>query len=86
MAGALRTTGTVNETNTRAREPGAARVTGSQAPTSDRRHRQREDLTIANAPRIKKLERDARELHTASEILKPARASFAQAELDLRLE
>jgi len=47
---------------------------------------QRERLTTAEVQRIKDLERENRELRRANEILKPASAFFAQAELDRRLK
>ncbi len=47
---------------------------------------QREGMTTAEAQRIKELEREVRELRNANEILKLARAFFAQAELDRRLK
>ncbi|ODM47447.1 transposase [Ruegeria sp. PBVC088] len=43
---------------------------------------ERPGLTRAERDRIKALEREVRELRTANEILKKARAYFAQAELD----
>ena len=43
---------------------------------------QREGMTTAEAQRIKELEREVRELRKANEILKPANAFFAHAELD----
>jgi len=46
---------------------------------------QRDGVTIAEAERIKGLERENRELRKANEILKLASAFFAQTELDRRL-
>jgi len=45
---------------------------------------QREGATMAEAQRMKELEREVRELRRANEILKLASAFFAQAELDRR--
>ena len=42
-------------------------------------------MTAAEAPRVKELERELKELRRANEILKLASAIFAQAELDRRL-
>ncbi len=47
---------------------------------------QREGVTTAEQQRIKALEREVKELRCANEILKLARAFFAQAELDRRLK
>ncbi len=47
---------------------------------------QRDGLTTAEQQRLKELEREARELRKANEILKLASAFFAQAELDRRLK
>ena len=47
---------------------------------------QRDGVSTAEAQRIKELERENRELRRANEILKLARAFFAQAELDRRLK
>jgi hypothetical protein len=46
----------------------------------------RPGLSTAEAKRIKDLEREVKELRRANEILKLARAFFAQAELDRRLK
>lgn len=46
----------------------------------------REDVTTAEAQRVKELEREVKELRRANEILKLASAFFAQAELDRRLK
>ena len=46
----------------------------------------REGVTTAQAPRVKELEREVKELRRANEILKLASAFFAQAELDRRLK
>jgi transposase-like protein len=43
-------------------------------------------VTSAEAQRVKKLEREVKELRRANEILKLASAFFAQAELDCRLK
>ena len=43
-------------------------------------------FTTGNAKRLKALEREAKELRRANEILKLASAFFAQAELDRRLK
>ena len=47
---------------------------------------QREGITTSEAPCVKELERENRELRKANEILKLASAFFAQAELDRRLK
>ena len=47
---------------------------------------QREGLTTDERERLKKLERENKELRRANEILKTASAFFAQAELDRRLK
>ena len=47
---------------------------------------QREGLSTAEQDRIKTLEREVRELRKANEILRLARAFFAQAELDRRFK
>jgi transposase-like protein len=44
--------------------------------------RKRAGLTTAERTRLKELEREARELRRANEILRKASAYFAQAELD----
>ena len=46
----------------------------------------REGVTTAEALRVKKLEREVKELRRANEIMKLASAFFAQAELDRRLK
>ena len=46
----------------------------------------REGVTTAEAQRVKKLEREVKELRRANEILKLASAFFALAELDRRLK
>ena len=46
----------------------------------------REGVTTSEAQRVKDLEREVKELRRANEILKLARAFFAQAELDRRLK
>lgn len=46
----------------------------------------REGVTTAEALRVKKLEREVKELRRANEILKLVSAFFAQAELDRRLK
>ena len=46
----------------------------------------RDGLTTAEAQRIKELDRENREMRKTNEILKPASAVFAQAELDRRLK
>ena len=46
----------------------------------------RAGITTAEAQRLKDLEREVKELRRANEILKPASAFFAQAELDRRLK
>lgn len=46
----------------------------------------RESVTSIEAQRMKELEREAKELRRANEILKLASAFFAQAELDRRLK
>lgn len=46
---------------------------------------QRPGVTTAEAQRIKELEREAKELRRANEILRTASAFFAQAELDRKL-
>ena len=46
----------------------------------------RDGVTTAEAPRVKDLERENKELRRANEILKLASAFFAQAELDRRLK
>jgi transposase-like protein len=46
----------------------------------------REGVTIADAQRMKELERENKELRRANEILKLASAFFAQAELDRKLK
>lgn len=46
----------------------------------------RDGVTTAGAKRVRELERENKELRRANEILKLASASFAQAELDLRLK
>ena len=46
----------------------------------------REGVTSSEAQRVKDLERENKELRRAHEILKLARAFFAQAELDRRLK
>ncbi len=46
----------------------------------------RQGTTTADKDRLKKLERENRELRKANEILKLASAFFAQAELDRRLK
>ena len=46
----------------------------------------REGVTTSEAQRVKKLEREVKELRRADEILKVASAFFAQAELDRRLK
>jgi transposase len=46
----------------------------------------RTGVTTAEAPRVKELERENKELRRANEILKLASAFFAQAELDRRLK
>ena len=43
-------------------------------------------VTTADAKRMKELERENKELRRANEILKPASAFFAQAELDRRMK
>jgi len=47
---------------------------------------QREGLTTDERERLKKLERENKELRRANEILKTASAFFAQAELDRQLK
>lgn len=47
---------------------------------------QRPGVTTAEAQRIKELEREAKELRRANEILRTASAFFAQAELDRKLK
>ena len=47
---------------------------------------EREGLTTAERERLKALEREARELRQANEILRKASAYFAQAELDRPLK
>ena len=47
---------------------------------------QRPGTTMADAQRIKELEREVKELRRANDILKTASAFFAQAELDRRLK
>jgi transposase len=46
----------------------------------------RDGVTMADAKRMKELEREVKELRRANEILKLASAFFAQAELDRRLK
>ena len=46
----------------------------------------RPGVTSAEAQRVKELEREVKDLRRANEILKLARAFFAQAELDRRLK
>ena len=46
----------------------------------------REGVTTSEAQRVKKLEREVKELRRADEILKVASAFFAQAELDRRFK
>ena len=46
----------------------------------------RPGVTTAEAQRIKELEREAKELRRANEILRTASAFFAQAELDRKLK
>lgn len=46
----------------------------------------RDDVTMADAQRIKDLEREVKELRKANEILKLASAFFAQAEIDRRIK
>ena len=46
----------------------------------------RPGVTTAEAQRIKDLEREVKELRRANEILRTARAFFAQAELDRKLK
>lgn len=46
----------------------------------------RDDVTTAEAQRVKELEREVKELRRANEILKLASAFFAQAEFDRRLK
>ena len=46
----------------------------------------RDGVTIAEAQRVKELERENKELRRANEILKLASAFFAQTELDRRLK
>lgn len=46
----------------------------------------REGITTSEQQRLKELERENKELRKANEILKLARAFFAQAELDRRLK
>ena len=46
----------------------------------------RPGVTTAEAQRVKELERENKELRRANEILKVARAFFAQAELDRRFK
>jgi len=47
---------------------------------------QRDGLSISERDRLKRLERENKELRRANEILKTASAFFAQAELDRRLK
>jgi len=68
----------------------AAKI-GCRAPTQSnwvRRYErdigQRDGVTSAEAARVKELEREVRELKKANEILRLARAYFAQAELGRR--
>jgi len=47
---------------------------------------QRSGMTTDDRERLKKLERENKELHRANDILRTASAFFAQAELDRRLK
>lgn len=47
---------------------------------------ERDGVTTSERERLKALEREVKELRRANELLKPASAFFAQAELDRRLK